>query len=134
MVSHRLLSKKQPDIASKQAAYLAGKQAEDRALDYLEQQGLVLITRNFRCKFGEIDLIMQHEAIVAFIEVKYRHDQTFGGALFSMTQRQQQRISRAASYYLMRYAPDRQARFDVIAQDGAELQWLPNAFTADYYS
>jgi putative endonuclease len=122
------------DLAAKQAAFAAGKAAEDKALDYLQHQGLQLIQRNFRCKVGEIDLIMQQGAIVAFVEVKYRQDKTFGGALFSISTRQQQRIIRAASLYLARFAPDSQARFDVIAVDNDNLQWLPNAFTADYYS
>lgn len=118
---------------TKLAALQAGKEAEERALSYLQQQGLQLLSRNFRCKMGEIDLIMQHHEVLVFIEVKYRHTDQYGGALMSLSARQQQRIIKAASFYLMRYAPHAQARFDVIALEGEhDLQWLPNAFTTDF--
>lgn len=134
MVSLLPLSKLKPlTPPAKLAAVQAGKQAEQQALTYLQQQGLILLERNFRCKVGELDLIMQQDVVVAFIEVKYRHTAEYGGALMSLSARQQQRIIKAASYYLMRYAPHAQARFDVIAIDGdSDLQWLPNAFTTDF--
>ncbi|WP_051081547.1 YraN family protein [Thiofilum flexile] len=119
--------------AKKLAAVLAGQQAEEQALVYLQQQGLTLRERNFRCKTGEIDLIMQHGETVVFVEVKYRRSTQYGGALLSISARQQQRIIKTASYYLMRQAPYAQARFDVIALEGENnLHWLPNAFTTDF--
>lgn len=130
-----LLRLKTKTLASptKLAALQAGKEAEERALSYLQQQGLKLLAQNFRCKAGEIDLIMQHREVLVFIEVKYRHTDQYGGALMSLSARQQQRIIKAASFYLMRYAPHAQARFDVIALEGEHnLQWLPNAFTTDF--
>lgn len=133
MASLLRLKTKASASQNKLAALQAGKEAEERALSYLQQQGLQLLSRNFRCKAGEIDLIMQHREVLVFIEVKYRHTDQYGGALMSLSARQQQRIIKAASFYLMRYAPHAQARFDVIAQEGEhDLQWLPNAFTTDF--
>jgi putative endonuclease len=58
----------------------SGRQAEDRALAYLQTQGLVLITRNFRSRRGEIDLVMRDAATLVFVEVRKRRSQRFGGA------------------------------------------------------
>ncbi|MET0321128.1 MAG: YraN family protein, partial [Duganella sp.] len=62
-----------------------GQLGEDRALDHLTRQGLVLVERNFRCKGGEIDLIMQHQACLVFVEVRRRASSRFGGAAASVT-------------------------------------------------
>ena len=47
-----------------------GRMGEDRACLYLEEKGMVLVTRNFRCKHGEIDLIMKDGSVFVFVEVK----------------------------------------------------------------
>lgn len=121
---------KKPIPAHKHKALAAGKGAEQRACDYLQAQGLTLVTRNFRSKYGEVDLIMQDGEIIVFIEVKYRTQNNYGGALLSLKPRQQHRIIRTAQFFLMRY-PNHQARFDVIAIEGNdEISWIANAFDA----
>ena len=106
-----------------------GAWAEDKAYDYLKQQGLSPITRNFRSKVGEIDLIMQDQEDVVFIEVRYRKNANYGSALDSVTYHKQQKIIKTAEIYLQRhykhYPP---CRYDILAITGSQLEWIKNAF------
>ena len=83
--------------------------------------------RNFRCKGGEIDLLMQDKNTLVFIEVRKRADKEYGGAAASVTSAKQQRLIAAAQYYLQRYTMLPPCRFDVIAIDGVDICWLKNA-------
>ena len=74
----------------------AGRAGEAAALAYLEQAGLQLVTRNFRCKRGEIDLVMLDGATLVLVEVRYRSSEQFGGAAASVTWRKQRRLANAA--------------------------------------
>jgi putative endonuclease len=103
-----------------------GQQGEDRALDYLTRQGLVLVERNFRCQAGEIDLIMRHQAYLVFVEVRRRASASFGGAAASVTSAKQRRLILAAQYYLLRHRAPPPCRFDLVALDGEKLTWLQN--------
>ena len=112
-----------------------GDSAEDRALDYLQQQGLRLLCRNYRLAGGphqrgaEIDLILQDgEGTLVFVEVRARRSARHGGAAASVLPAKQRRIVRAAQHYLMGLAVQPPCRFDVVAIDGEILQWLPGAF------
>ena len=120
----------------------SGQQAESIALEYLQQQGLRLITRNYRCRRGEIDLIMQHRDSVVFIEVRYRRNRHFGGADASVDRRKQDKLITSALHYLQenRQAARQPARFDVIAihadthaaTQPDNIQWIQDAFQAEY--
>jgi putative endonuclease len=112
------------------ARQIEGDAAEDRALHYLQPQGLTLVQRNFRCKGGEIDLIMQQAGALIFVEVRKRADMRFGGAAASVTARKQVRLIIAAQVFLQRYRQPPACRFDVIAIDGAAIDWLRNAIDA----
>ena len=116
-----------PPAATPTARQKIGANGEDRALDYLQQQGLRLVERNFRCKMGEIDLIMRHDAVLVFIEVRARADDRHGGAAASITPAKQRRLIRTAQFYLQRLRTLPACRFDVIAIDGETLRWLKNA-------
>ncbi|MDH0646695.1 YraN family protein [Pseudomonas sp. GD03858] len=113
----------------------AGNAAEDHALEFLQGHGLELLTRNWRCKGGELDLVMLDTDTVVFVEVRYRSHAGFGGALGSIDERKQKRLTLAASLFLQsepRWAT-RPCRFDVVALQGQghagqPLQWLKNAF------
>ena len=106
-----------------------GQAAEDRACEYLQAQGFQLITRNYRLRGGEIDLIGHDNECLVLVEVRYRHSEQFGGALQSIDFRKQQRIIRTAQHYLMHYPVDLPCRFDVIALDQAQqITWIKNAF------
>ena len=109
---------------------LAGDAAEDLALAYLLRQGLKLLIRNFRCKGGEIDLIMHQRQTLVFIEVRKRSSMRYGGAAASVTPTKQARLIRAAHWYLTRYSVMPACRFDVIAFERDQLSWLKNAFAA----
>lgn len=106
---------------------LSGQAGEDTALQHLEQHGLTLRERNFRCKGGEIDLVMQERDALVFVEVRQRADTRHGGAAASVTAAKQRRLIIAAQVYLQRYKMPPACRFDVVAIDGAALTWLKNA-------
>lgn len=104
-----------------------GRNAEDESLAFLQLQGLKFVTRNFNCRFGEIDLIMMDGNTLVFVEVRKRKNRRFGGAAGSVTLAKQRRIINTAQCYLQRYRTTPPCRFDVMAWDGAQSQWLKNA-------
>ncbi len=105
-----------------------GMAAEDAALAYLESQGLQLIVRNYTCRLGEIDLIMQaSDETVIFVEVRQRLSARYGGAVASITLAKQRKWWRTASHFLQKhYQQEPPCRFDVIAFEGDERLWLKN--------
>ncbi len=112
-----------------------GSTAERIALDYLLGQRLRLITRNFNCRVGEIDLIMRDGDVLVFVEVRYRRANRFASAAVSINYRKQQKLIKAASFFLCRNShwAERVMRFDVVALDGpsesrSTLQWIKDAF------
>jgi putative endonuclease len=112
-----------------------GQWAENLAHNYLCQQGLKPIERNFRCKIGEIDLIFLDKTILAFIEVRYRKNSSvYGGSLESINFRKQQRIIKTATYYLQthKWAQQFSCRFDAVLISGnttnPQLSWISDAF------
>lgn len=104
-----------------------GQGGEDRALAYLQQQGLKLVERNFLCKVGELDLVMRDGAHLVFVEVRERNNPLYGGAAASISPAKRRRIVRAARFYLMRFAKMPACRIDVVAIDGGRINWLRNA-------
>lgn len=107
-----------------------GAVAEQAAADYLVARGLRLVARNWRCKGGEIDLVMRDGATLVFVEVRARGGMGFGGAAASITAAKQARVILAARHYLMVKGVDVPCRFDaVLVQDG-RLEWLKGAFEA----
>jgi len=113
---------------------MRGAEAENRALRYLQGRGLVLIARNWRCKVGELDLVMRDGDTVAVVEVRGRGREDFGSAAESVNTRKQRKIVRATRLFLAR-RPDlveQPLRFDVAAVDGAgAVDWLTAAFEAE---
>ena len=109
-----ILPDKKPDQKSNKK--LLGDIAEDKALEFLSQQGLKLIDSNFYCRFGEIDLIMQDQDYLVFIEVRSRKNMGFGNALESITLSKQTKLRKAADYFFLTKTQYKKvaARFDVI--------------------
>lgn len=108
-----------------------GAATEDRALQFLRGRGLQLIARNWRCKAGELDLVMRDGDTVVVTEVRGRSRPEFGSAAETVNGRKQQRILRATRLLLARRRDlaDRPLRFDIVAIDGqGEIQWLQGAF------
>ena len=123
-------------IASDRAPHLErGARAEAHAAAWLERQGLVVIGRNWRCRFGEIDLILCDGDTLVFAEVRLRGNPRFGGAAASIDARKQARLVASARMYLAR-SPALRAnpcRFDAVLMndaEGAGLEWIRNAFDA----
>lgn len=113
----------------------AGARSEQKALDYLMAQGLSCISRNYRCRLGEIDLVMRDGAYLVFVEVRARANRNFGGGLASITYAKRQKIIKTASYYLLAHQQyDQQLiRFDAVSIDGQAgvISWLKDAFSVD---
>ena len=110
----------------------AGSEGEAAALAHLQRAGLKLIARNYRCKAGEIDLIMLDGGTLALIEVRYRSSADFGGAAASVTWRKQRRIITAARHLLLTRGDLRRypARFDVVGMSPAaraQIEWIKAA-------
>lgn len=108
-----------------------GRQWEQAALLYLKRRGLRRVEENFRCKGGEIDLIMQDGDTLVFVEVRQRADMEHGGAAASITPAKQRRMKIAAQVFLLRYRKLPPCRFDVIAIDGDAIEWLKNVLVDD---
>ncbi|AMO69462.1 MAG: putative endonuclease [Zhongshania aliphaticivorans] len=122
----------------KQGASNTGARAEQAACRYLQKQKLKVIAKNYRCRFGEIDIVCRSDEHLVFVEVRYRHSAHFGSAAETVNFAKQQRIILTARHYLSCNAGAKQyselpCRFDVIeASPGnsgeLQLNWLPNAF------
>lgn len=107
---------------------------EDAALAHLLAQGLSLVARNWRCRLGEIDLILEDGPVLVFVEVKTRKTVHFGTGAEAVGRAKQMRLRRLATAYLRDHpCPDRPCRFDVaeVTPDGRggwRVTWIPGAF------
>jgi putative endonuclease len=112
---------------------LRGRQAEQLAVTYLQQHGLRMVTSNYHCRHGEIDLIMRDAEALVFVEVRYRRDSAHGHGFDSIDHYKQQRLWRTAEHYIAKHPKwmNRPCRFDVISIDGQlqleSVQWIQNA-------
>lgn len=105
---------------------LIGNNAENIATQYLQNQGLTLVLKNFFSRFGEIDIIMRDENVIVFVEVRKRNG-SIDDAIASITPAKQKKLVKAAQYYLLKLGQDVNCRFDVIAIDGNDqINWLKN--------
>ena len=110
-----------------------GAQAELLAAKFLQNQGLKLLQQNYRCRYGEIDLILQDGKTLVFAEVRLRTRNDFGGAAASITASKQTKLVRTAQHYLATLARIPTCRFDAVllqSIDGSNIEWLRNAFSA----
>ena len=109
-----------------------GRLAETAAAAYLARKGLVLIRANYRCRMGEIDLVLRDRGSIVFTEVRLRTGARFGGAAESIDARKRARIVAAARHFLAG-SPDQPCRFDVVLLDALEpprIEWIRDAFSA----
>ncbi|HUE94473.1 YraN family protein [Pseudomonas sp.] len=113
----------------------SGQAAEALARQFLEQRGLRLLAQNWRCRLGELDLVMLDSDTVVFVEVRYRRYSAWGGAAESVDARKREKLSRAAQHFLQQESrwAKHPCRFDVIAITAdspapAPLNWIQNAF------
>lgn len=107
-----------------------GADKEEYAANYLIQQGYHILERNYRTRFGEIDIIAKEGEYLCFIEVKFRSGKTYGTGLDAVDYRKQTKIRQVANYYLMKscYGEWTPCRFDIVAMEGEEIILLRNAF------
>ncbi len=114
----------------------AGAWAEEQAVRHLETHGLRLLTRNFRCRLGEIDAVMRDGEMLVFVEVRFRRNDDYGSALESVTWSKQRKLLAAARAYLgWSGLADRPSRFDVVSVSKrncrADFLWIRDAFGQD---
>lgn len=109
-----------------------GAEKERLAESFLTNQGLRLVARNHRCRYGEIDLIMREASILVFVEVRFRRSTRFGSPAETVDARKQRRLIATAKHYLQAHPTPCACRFDVVAIDGQHhIQWIKHAFTLD---
>lgn len=128
-------SNKRVLLPKQSASQQQGSIYEQKAVQYLQQQGLEILEQNLLGPMGEIDIVARSAHCLVFVEVRYRKNKHFGGALHSIEYRKQQRIIRTAHYFLSQlinyYCFDHTPfyRFDVIAFEGQSIHWIQNAFS-----
>ncbi|MBW2646555.1 MAG: YraN family protein [Deltaproteobacteria bacterium] len=113
-----------------------GKRGEDLAVSYLKKNGYKIIEQNYRSKLGEIDIIAREDGTLAFIEVKTRYTNRFGGPKGAITQKKKRKVSMVALEYLKKTKQmGHKARFDVVAiHIGPDpiIELIKNAFSLAY--
>lgn len=108
-----------------------GRAAEEQALAFLRRAGLRLLARNYRARSGEIDLVMQQDETLVFVEVRYRRSQRFGSAVESVTAGKQRKLLNTAGRFLQERKLDVPCRFDVVGicgSQGSKIEWIKDAF------
>lgn len=112
----------------------SGQRWEKAAESFLRGHGLSLLQRNFSSRFGEIDLIMEDDKTIVFVEVKYRKSSQHGDGAEAVTFHKQGRISRTAAWYLAMnpHRAEQFCRFDVVSispqTTDQGINWIKNAF------
>ena len=112
-------------------ALRAGADAEQVAADFLVAKGMHIVARNFRTRFGEIDLVARDGESLVFVEVRLRTNDYFGGAADSVDVPKRSGVVAAARSYLARMHPEPPCRFDVVTLDGDSPRWIRAAFDVD---
>ncbi len=113
-----------------------GRWAEELAAHHLRGQGLRELHRNYLCRGGEIDIVMQEQTTLVFIEVRYRRNGRYGGACETLVATKRARLLRAARHYLLHHRDSLVApcRFDLVAVEGEpqapKIEWIKAAFDA----
>lgn len=107
-----------------------GGSDENLAAAFLEREGLKVVERNYRCRFGEIDIVATADGILVFVEVRARRSEDYGGAAASITAAKRRRLLAAARHYLAAHGSERACRFDAVLIRGKErqIEWLTDVF------
>ncbi len=109
---------------------LTGREGEAKAADYLRRKKYEVIGANYRCRFGELDLIAKKRELVIFVEVKLRKNDRFGAAADAVTFSKQDKLRKTAAFWLAAHDCDAPTRFDVIEiyTDTGRINHIENAF------
>lgn len=108
-----------------------GKDAEGRACRLLKAEGFRIVARNWRCRFGEIDIIAREGATLVFIEVKARSGEGFGGAAGAVGRAKRRRLVATARWFMQEVGAELPARFDVMTFTGTSARLHRDAFRVD---
>lgn len=112
-----------------------GTRFEKGAENFLNENGLQTLRRNYKCTFGELDLVMEEQGVLVFVEVRFRRNISFGGPLESITLAKQKRVIRSANHFLSMQPKfqNHPCRFDVVGvtQNGTQFvyDWIRDAFS-----
>ena len=110
-----------------------GVKGEDLAIEILKREGYKIIYINYKCPFGEIDIIAKCGDSIAFVEVKRRDSKSFGTSLSAIDEKKKRKIVKSALYYLKtEKKAAKRFRFDVVGIDGEEVKLVKNAFCVDW--
>ena len=115
----------------------SGRIAERLARQYLKKQGLQLLSSNYICRYGELDLVMRDKQRLVVVEIRYRRDRRFMTPGESISRTKRQRIARATMHFIQHNPRHKRqpVRFDVVSLSGpldnSRIDWMPGAFTAD---
>lgn len=115
----------------------SGQQAEDLAVQWLEARGLKLLTRNYRCPQGELDLVLTQNGAVVVVEVRFRRDAGHGTPAETVGPQKRHKLVLATQHFLQTHAELRRKplRFDVVAVTAGHpapaVEWIQDAFQAD---
>ena len=111
-----------------------GDSHEEEALRFLQKKGYTILERNFRSRWGEIDIIARDGEYIVFVEVKYRESTAFGFPFEAVIQRKQQRIIKTAIDYIKQHSlVGKDMRFDVISICPGSIEHIPSAFQTRGY-
>lgn len=118
------------------ASQPAGNQGEQLARQYLERQGYRFLAANWRCKVGEIDLIMQDKTTRVFVEVRLRRPTTFGAGFETVGWQKQRKLLRAVAFYQQKENYWGDVRFDIVSIEhsstaGSRLEHIVHAFSSN---
>ena len=124
-----------PDTAKSYWRQQKGQHFEAAALQFLQQRNMALIARNYRCRLGEIDLIMLDQSTLVFVEVRYRRSNSHGPAFATVDERKQFKVRSAARHFLHcnKQYQHHICRFDVLGIEAGTgtrpvVDWIANAF------
>ncbi len=107
---------------------LSGKDGEEKACNYLKSKKYKILEKNYRCLYGEIDIIAKYNNTLVIIEVKYRKSAKFGKGYEAVNYTKQQKIIKTLQYYINEKNVKMPVRFDVISIDDNEITHIENAF------
>ena len=116
-----------------------GRAAEQAACNFLTSKDFRLVERNYRCRYGEIDLIMKDSKYLVFVEVRARKHTHYGGGIGSITSTKRHKLIKTATHYLISHQSYDKipCRFDVIGvkptQESWDMEWIKNAFSVDHW-
>lgn len=108
-----------------------GSDIETLVCDYLTKKNYIILERNFRCRFGEIDIIAKDGDYITFIEVKYRKNAALGYPIEAVDFRKQQKIIKTSMFYISqnRICINSNYRYDIVSVIGNKISILKNAFS-----